>query len=142
MPPVVLNLQGDAVGASPPLLRAALSALEECPGASLGTVAVPAGQGDTEGRTTVLRSGSEAIDFARHPLGIPGELLLHVGIYAYHSCSLLEVAGGRPGPRELAASLEQLRWLETGRTVGLFVAEAHSSQAHAIDKRGDLEAAS
>ncbi len=141
MPPVVLNLQGDAVGASPRLLRAALSALKECPEATLGTVAVPAGPDGTEGRTTVLRRGREAVDFARHPLGSPDGLLLHVGIYAYRSSSLLEVAEVKPGPRELAASLEQLRWLETGRTVGLCVADAHPSQAHAIDTRIDLEAA-
>jgi len=142
MPPVVLNLQGDAVGASPPLLRAALRALESSPEASLGTVAVPAGPSGAEGRTTVLRRGSEAIDFARHPLQNPEGLLLHVGIYAYRSGDLLRVADEMPGPRELAASLEQLRWLETGRTVGLCVADADSSQAHAIDTTADLEAAS
>lgn len=141
MPPVVLNLQGDAVGASPQLLRAALRALEGCPEASLGTVAVPAGPGDTQGRTTVLRRGREAVDFARRPLANREGLLLHVGIYAYRSGSLLEVAEGTPGPRELKASLEQLRWLETGRTVGLCVVDADASQAHAIDTRRDLEPA-
>jgi 3-deoxy-manno-octulosonate cytidylyltransferase (CMP-KDO synthetase) len=141
MPPVVLNLQGDAIGASPRLLRAAVRALDGCPEASLGTVAVAAGPGSTEGRTTVLRRGRQAIDFARHPLKNPEGLLLHVGIYAYRSDSLLKVAQEKPGPRELNASLEQLRWLETGRTVGLSVVDAHSSEAHAIDTKNDLVAA-
>jgi len=141
MPPRVLNLQGDAVGASPGLLRAALAALETCPQAGLGTVALPAGSAEVRGRTTVLRSGTQAVDFARIPLDNPEGILLHVGIYAYRSSDLLKVAALPPGPQEIATSLEQLRWLETGRSIGLTVVQACASEAHAIDTSQDLPAA-
>jgi 3-deoxy-manno-octulosonate cytidylyltransferase (CMP-KDO synthetase) len=141
MPTVVLNLQGDAVGASPELLRAALAALEGCPEAGLGTVAVPAGPTSHPGRTTVLRRGCRAVDFAREPLHNPEGILLHVGIYAYRSASLLELATLPPGPRESAVSLEQLRWLEQGRAIGLKVVRAPAAEAHAIDSPKDIQAA-
>ena len=139
-PPRVINLQGDAVGASAALLRAALNALDNCPGAELGTVAIPANSVQASGRTTVERDGLLGTNFSRKPLNNEEGLLLHVGIYAYNTASLLEVAMLPPSPREVEESLEQLRWVENGRGVGLTVAQASPAEAHAIDVLNDLQA--
>jgi 3-deoxy-manno-octulosonate cytidylyltransferase (CMP-KDO synthetase) len=139
MPGRVLNLQGDAVGARPEFLKAALAALDACPHAALGTVAVPLGTENPDGRTTVRRDGLLAVDFSRRALTNPEGLLAHVGIYAYRSAALLDVAALEPRAREVEESLEQLRWLETGRTIALSVVQAPSLTAHAIDVAGDLQ---
>ena len=52
-------------------------------------------------------------------------MLLHLGIYAYRVPLLLQIASKAPTPRELAESLEQLRWLESGHAVALAVVGRH-----------------
>jgi len=79
------------------------------------------------------------VNFSRTPLPNPEGLLLHVGIYAYRTAALLEVARAEPGRRELDESLEQLRWLETGRTIAVRIVDAAPEEAHAIDVAKDLE---
>jgi 3-deoxy-manno-octulosonate cytidylyltransferase (CMP-KDO synthetase) len=144
MPALLLNLQADALGATPELLRAALHALRRAPDAGLGTVAVrvPAADPAAHGRTVVLRKGSKALDFSRTPLlggdEPPDVLLLHVGVYAYRAESLLRVATLPPGPREAAESLEQLRWLEHGLPVALAVVDGPARLAWAVDRPEDL----
>ena len=140
MPTRVVNLQADAVGATPALLHSSLRALEQCPTADLGTVAIPAADSEARGRTTVQRDGPLGVNFSRIPLPNPEGLLLHVGIYAYCTAALLEVARAEPGRRELDESLEQLRWLETGRTIAVSIVDAAPEEAHAIDVATDLEA--
>ncbi len=136
----IVNLQGDAVGARPDEVRAALQALVDDPGASLGTVAVGASAAEHAGRTTV-QLGTRATDFDRTPLpsGHPGsDLLLHVGIYAYRRARLLEITEREPSERERLRSLEQLRWLDAGDAVAVNVVSASPQVAHAIDRAEDL----
>lgn len=132
---VIVNLQGDAVGASPAALVSAVEALRADPAAGLGTVAVAADSAG--GRTTVRARGRRAIDFARgETWGEP--VRRHLGIYAYRRESLLDRSAAAPGPRELALSLEQLRWIEAGRPVALAVLDGPASLADAVDTPGDL----
>lgn len=137
-PPRVLNLQGDAVGASPDFLGAALDALHDLPEATLGTVALRSSEAVGAGRVHVRAEGSEALDFSRRRLTSEGSTLLHVGIYAYHSATLVDIAARPMTPREKEESLEQLRWLESGERVGLRVLDAPVSGAHAVDSIADL----
>lgn len=137
-PSRVLNLQGDAVGATPDMLAAALDALNDLPEASLGTVALRSSESLTAGRVHVRAEGSEALDFSRKPLTPDGTSLIHVGIYAYRSETLLDIAARPMTPREEEESLEQLRWLESGKRVGLRVLDAPVSGAHAVDSIADL----
>lgn len=147
MPEIAVNLQGDAVGAEPWLLEAAVEALLSDPGADLATVAIRAPSAEWRGRTTVTVAGGRATAFSRAllPPGDPGpaaagpEVLLHVGVYAYRTEQLLQVAALPPGPAEEAESLEQLRWLEAGRAVAVRVVQGRAGLAHAIDRPGDLD---
>ena len=138
-PELLLNLQGDAVGAEPWLLRAALEALLADPEAELATVAVEAPIDQQDGRTTVAVEGGRALAFSRRALeSSPGRTLLHVGVYAYRTGPLLEVSRLDLGPAERAASLEQLRWLENERPVAVAVVDGPPGLAHAIDRPSDL----
>ena len=134
----LINLQGDAVGATPELLAAALAGLAR---ADLATVAVRSGRADAAGRTTVTAAAGFAVDFSRRELD-PGDAggarLLHVGIYAYRPGALTEVAALGPTPREVSESLEQLRWLEHGRPIALTVVDVAEALAHAVDRSVDL----
>lgn len=135
----LVNLQGDAVGASPEALHEALAALRGDRGATLGTVAVAAVEAG--GRTTVQLSGDRAVDFDRVPLPSgrgPGHLL-HLGVYAYDRARLAELAGRPPSAREQARSLEQLRWLDAGDAVAVRVLEGAPGLARAIDRPEDLD---
>jgi 3-deoxy-manno-octulosonate cytidylyltransferase (CMP-KDO synthetase) len=139
-PELLVNLQGDAVGAEPGLLRAAVDALLLDPAVGLATVAVPAPIAEAGGRTTVAVADGLALDFSRSPLPDgAGATLLHVGIYAYRAATLLEVAAAPPSPREQAESLEQLRWLEQGRPIAVALHDGAPRLAHAIDTAQDLD---
>ncbi len=133
---VVLNLQGDAVGATPDVLRAAVAALEADPGAGLATVVVRAADGG--GRTTASIAGGRALDFSREALLSDGAVHRHIGVYAYRVDELLRVAALPPGPRELARSLEQLRWLEHGLPVAVAVLGGPTGLADAVDVETDF----
>lgn len=142
-PEFVVNLQADAVGASPAAVRAALEALRADPDATLGTVAVRAPRDAVPGRTTVVAARGRALYFSRHrmpaPHTGPSEVLAHLGIYAYRVPRLLEVATLAPGPLERAEGLEQLRWLEQGDRIALALLDGPPSLAHAIDSVADLD---
>ena len=138
-PEFIVNLQGDAIGVHPSLLQTALEALAEHPEAGLGTVAVRAPARQHRGRTTARAEAGLAVDFSRAPLPAgEGTVLLHLGIYAYRVSSLLQMAAKAPTPREVAESLEQLRWLENGQPVALTVIDGAPGLAEAVDWPADL----
>lgn len=135
---LALNLQGDAVGASPEVLRSTLRALLDDPDASLGTAVVAAESGG--GRTTARIEGRRAVDFAREELDSGGRVYRHIGAYAYRVVGLLERAAAAPGPREQALSLEQLRWVEAGLPVAVAIVPGPPSLADSVDTAADFEA--
>jgi 3-deoxy-manno-octulosonate cytidylyltransferase (CMP-KDO synthetase) len=72
----------------------------------------------------------KALYFSRHPIpfvrGVPVENWLvqtsfykHIGLYAFRSDALQQVARLKPSRLEMAESLEQLRWLENGFKIGI-----------------------
>lgn len=139
LPAHAVNLQADAVGAPPGAIGAALEALLRCPSATLGTVAVRARRAERGGRTCVTAGpDGSAADFHRAPPA-GDELLLHLGVYAYDVATLLRLAASAPTPRELALSLEQLRWIERGERVGLQILDGPPLLAHAVDRLSDLQ---
>ena len=134
---VALNLQGDAVGATAAVLRAALRALLEDPEVSLATAVVAAQTGG--GRTTAQLEGRRAVAFSRGELRTGAIVYRHIGVYAYRVEGLLEQVGASPGPQEFALSLEQLRWLEGGAPVAAAVVPGPPSLADAVDTTADFE---
>ena len=141
-PEILVNLQADAVGATPEAVRAAVEALRADPVATLGTVAVRAPRELVPRRTTVAAAKRRALYFSRHPLparrsGDP-TVLAHLGIYAYRVDRLLELSEVAPGPLEHAEGLEQLRWLENGDAVALAILDGAPELALAVDSAADL----
>ena len=78
----------------------------------------------------VFSSEGKALYFSRSPIpylrNIPaeewlskGEFYKHIGLYAYKSSVLREIARLPPSRLEQLESLEQLRWLENGYAIGI-----------------------
>ena len=62
----------------------------------------------------------------------------HVGLYAFRSETLKQIAQLEPTPLEKAESLEMLRWLENGIPIKV---ERTSIESFSIDTPGDIERA-
>lgn len=78
----------------------------------------------------VFSATGKAIYFSRSPIPYlrntpqsewlsKGEFYKHIGLYAYKSSVLKEIAQLTPSRLELLESLEQLRWLENGYAIGI-----------------------
>lgn len=78
----------------------------------------------------VFSEHKKAIYFSRSPIPYlrntpqyewlsKGEFYKHIGLYAYKSAVLKEIALLKPSRLELLESLEQLRWLENGYAIGI-----------------------
>lgn len=141
-PDIVVDLQADAVGATPAVLRAAVEALIADPAASLATVVVRTRRDEVIGRTTAAVAAGRALYFSRHPLPAAhadaAPVLAHIGVYAYRVPRLLELSVLAPGPLERAEGLEQLRWLENGDVIAVAVLPEGADLAFAVDSAADL----
>ncbi len=62
----------------------------------------------------------------------------HIGLYGYYRNTLLEITKLNPSPLEIAESLEQLRWLENGHTIGISITNTESI---AVDMPIDVQKA-
>ena len=94
----------------------------------------------------VMDNEGKALYFSRNPIPFMrnldrGEWLAngvfykHIGIYAYKSDTLRQIAAMQPTPLEQAESLEQLRWLENGLSIHMGV--THSENV-SIDRPDDI----
>lgn len=62
----------------------------------------------------------------------------HIGLYGYYRNTLLEITKLSPAPLEIAESLEQLRWLENGHTIGIAITNTESIS---VDTESDIKKA-
>ncbi len=135
---VVVNLQGDEPLVAPDDLGALAQAVDA--GADIATLghpfADPAQLDDPNAVKAVRDPGRWALDFCRERPGGDGEVLHHVGIYAFRRERLLAFAAMEPSPRERAERLEQLRALEAGWRIRVLDA---SAPAFGIDTPEDYE---
>lgn len=95
----------------------------------------------------IFSSDGRAIYFSRHAIPFQkgknqNEWLnfhpyfKHIGLYAYKTKTLREICSLKPSSLELAESLEQLRWLENGKSI--YVVET-DIETPAIDTPEDLQ---
>jgi 3-deoxy-manno-octulosonate cytidylyltransferase (CMP-KDO synthetase) len=149
----VLNIQGDMPFLEPghiDTLCDLISGPQQPPLASLMVpIATAAALENPNIVKVVTNAEGYAIYFSRSPVpyvvNTPGDLWVnkfsfykHVGLYAYRSAVLSEVAQLPPGDLEKAESLEQLRWIEAGYQL---LMGRVSTDTPSIDTPGDLEEA-
>lgn len=97
----------------------------------------------------VMDKAGNALYFSRNPIPYmrnvdrklwmkKGTFYQHLGLYAYKTDVMRQIAMMKPTALEKAESLEQLRWLENGLTIRMAIVEADSI---AVDSPADLEKA-
>ena len=140
---VVVNVQGDL----PTIPREAVRAAARLGAADIVTLAAPISRPQERDDPNVVKAvGSpigerrlRALYFTRAsaPWG-PGELLHHIGLYAYGRAALERFVALAPSPLELRERLEQLRALEAGMRIDI---ELVDGVPLGVDTPQDLERA-
>lgn len=147
---LVLNVQGDEPEINPETIDQLVEFMQAgAAGSRIGTVAVPfADDGPCEGVGSpldpncvkvVLDARGRALYFSRSPIPFPRDTagkvdrpsrwLLHLGVYAFRADALRMIVDRTAiGESRLASaeSLEQLRWLEHGLSIGVVIGRHRS----------------
>jgi len=151
---VVINIQGDEPFIQPSQVQALKDCFIKDSTTQLATLVKPFTENDglealrnPNSPKVVLNLKGEALYFSRSVIpyvrGVEPEHWLqqktfykHIGIYAYRTEILAEIASLPQSPMELAESLEQLRWLENGYKIKTAVTDIENL---AVDTPEDLE---
>jgi len=143
---VVVNIQGDLPTIERSAVRACLAPLAD--GAvDIATLATPIAREEEGDDPNVVKAIGAAIapgrlralyfTRARAPWG-EGELLHHIGLYAYRREALRRFVAAPPSPLEQREKLEQLRALEAGMRIDIALVDAAPL---GVDTPDDLERA-
>ena len=140
-----VNVQGDEPMMSAENIDRAVETLLASPDRRIATLVIALSQAHASDPNVVkaaVAKDGRALYFSRSPIpyfrqGEPA-YRKHLGIYAYRSATLAELAALPPSPLERAESLEQLRWLEAGYAI--WVGEA-ATDSIGIDTPEDLSRA-
>ena len=143
---VVVNVQGDLPTIERAAVKACLGPLDD-PAVDIATLATPIVRAAEKDDPNVVKAvGAEvaprrlrALYFtrARAPWG-EGELLHHIGLYAYRRAALARFVALPPSPLERRERLEQLRALEAGMRIDIAVVDVAPL---GVDTAEDLERA-
>jgi 3-deoxy-manno-octulosonate cytidylyltransferase (CMP-KDO synthetase) len=143
---IVVNVQGDLPTVERAAVRASLGPLADA-AVDIATLATPIRRAEEKDDPNVVKAiGSEvapgrlkALYFtrARAPWG-EGQLLHHIGLYAYRRDALRRFVSTPPSPLERREKLEQLRALEAGMRIDVMVVDAAPL---GVDTPEDLERA-
>lgn len=134
VPPIIVNLQGDAPLTPGFIVEALVDALTADPQAAMTTPAVSCSEtlyahlvtdqaeGRVGGTTVVFNAAHMALYFSKRVLPfVPNEdasghqhVHLHLGVYAYRPDALRAYAALPPSSLEMLEGLEQLRFLDAG----------------------------
>ena len=143
---VVVNVQGDLPTIERAAVRACLAPLADA-AVDIATLATPVTRAEEKDDPNVVKTvGAEiapgrlrALYFtrARAPWG-EGELLHHIGLYAYRREALWRFVNLPPSPLERRERLEQLRALEAGMRIDVAVVDVAPL---GVDTPEDLERA-
>lgn len=143
----VINIQGDEPFIDPIQIKALAGVLDgNTEIATLIKVADSLEEIQNSDRVKVVLSKTkEALYFSRSPIpyirNLPYEdwlkhsFYLHIGMYAYRSDILKNIAELKPGTLEMIESLEQLRWLENGFKIKTVISDSDSI---CVDRPQDL----
>jgi 3-deoxy-manno-octulosonate cytidylyltransferase (CMP-KDO synthetase) len=151
---LVVNVQGDEPFVQAEQLRALRQFMQDNPSFPIGTLVrrietAEELENPNHVKTVVCAHSRKALYFSRSPVpylrGVPfnewpnrGLFYRHLGIYAFRGHTLTVVAALPPSPLESMESLEQLRWLENGWSIGACETD-HAGMG--IDTPEDLERA-
>jgi 3-deoxy-manno-octulosonate cytidylyltransferase (CMP-KDO synthetase) len=140
----VVNVQGDEPEMDPQAIDATFDSLAS--GAEVVTLCAPlpdSSQLDNPAAVKVVRDlEGRALFFSRSPLPYQRgqeqfEPMLHIGLYGYTPEALAQFSAWEPTPLEKSEGLEQLRFLEHGKTIQ--VLKWHQAFP-GIDTREDYDA--
>lgn len=152
---VLVNVQGDEPLIDPALIDAVARLLLQDPEAAMATCASRIGDIGTllnpNAVKVVCDTAGRALYFSRAPVPWPRDAfangtdtlplgldaLHHIGLYAYRAGFLRQFSGLPQGPLERWESLEQLRALENGHAIAVFVTPTHP--AAGVDTVEDLD---
>jgi 3-deoxy-manno-octulosonate cytidylyltransferase (CMP-KDO synthetase) len=148
---VVVNIQGDEPFIQPAQIDLATDFLFQHSSYPIATLAKRIGREEELFNPNVVKvvfdKNRRALYFSRatlpHLRNVPtaawwkeGAFYKHIGLYAFRREALLQVAALPVGRLEKNESLEQLRWLENGFSIGVALTEIES---YGIDTPADLE---
>lgn len=143
---VIVNVQGDLPTIDPQTVRAALAPLVDA-SVDIATLAAVIRRDEERDDPNVVKVvGAElskdrlrALYFTRAtaPWG-DGQLLHHIGLYAYRRAALTRFVVLKPSPLELRERLEQLRALEAGMRIDVMLVD---TVPLGVDTPHDLERA-
>jgi 3-deoxy-manno-octulosonate cytidylyltransferase (CMP-KDO synthetase) len=154
---VIVNVQGDEPEMTAEPLTALVQGMLATPDAEMGTIAVPWPAGvpvhEPGFVKVVTDTAGYALYFSRNviphyrdtPAATPESprddgqprYLKHVGLYAYRATFLQHFASLSPTPLERAEGLEQLRALENGHGIAVFLSEY---QGYEVNTPADYKA--
>ncbi len=156
---IIVNLQGDAPLTPPRAITGIVAGLAADPGADMATPVLRCDAaalngfladrraGRVGGTIAVFDSRGYALYFSREVIphtgqtyagGDPTPVFHHVGAYAYRPDALRAYAGWKPGPLERLEGLEQLRFLENGRTIRCVEIKARSATFRELNNPQDV----
>ncbi len=156
---IVVNLQGDApltphwfvedlvagmradrqADVATPVLR--------CDGRALNGFLEDRANGRVGGTTAVFDAARHALYFSKEVVPFTSQVYAaedatpvfhHVGVYAYRPDALAAYVGWQPGPLETLEGLEQLRFLENGRSILCVEVEARGRQFWELNNPEDI----
>ncbi len=148
---LVINIQGDEPFINPAQINQLCRFLRENPNFEIATMATkipnPAAIFSPDLVKVVFDKRNKALYFSRHPIpfvrGIDQADWMekqayyhHIGIYGFRATTLLQITKYPQSDLEKAESLEQLRWLENGHSIGISFTD---EQTMGIDTPEDLE---
>ncbi len=152
---VIVNVQGDEPLINPGLINQVAATLIAMPTAAIATAAYPIDRVETlfnpHTVKVVLNRQNEAMYFSRAPIPwardafqgenkmLPTNMMAyhHIGLYAYRAHFLSVFPTLDQGHLEKLESLEQLRALENGYKIQLFI--TNDAPAPGVDSAEDLE---
>lgn len=160
VPDVIINVQGDEPFVKPEQIMALKECFECSQSTRIATLAQPfdpALYGDRPFEVladpnivkVIFDAGGKALYFSRNVIpyvrGVDKEQWLntakfftHVGMYAYRTDTLMNIAAMSRSPLEIAENLEQLRWLQNGYDIRVALTKTANI---GIDTPEDLERA-